>query len=116
LIALRSPQGQLAGWYVYYARRGPAEVLQLVATRATAARVLAHLASHARTRGVESLAGTLDPMFLEALSEHWAALTPAPMTNRWRLVYSEHPEVIDAFLRDRVLLSRLDGEWCQQFG
>ncbi len=37
------------------------------------------------------------------------------MTTRWRLVHSTRPEVLEAFLRDWLLLSRIDGEWCQQF-
>ncbi len=115
MVALRSPDGRVAGWYVYYARTGPSEVLQAVALSTAADKVLAHLAHHAHARGVVSLTGTLDRTFLSALSERWAMISPAPMVTRWRFVASRRPDVLEAFWRDRVLLSRLDGEWCQQF-
>jgi hypothetical protein len=116
MIVLRDASGRIAGWYVYCARpEGSGDVLQVVATSSAGEAVLTHLARHARERGVISLTGTLDPVLLSALSEHWALMSPAPMVTRWRMVYSTRPEVLDAFLRDRILLSRLDGEWCQQF-
>jgi hypothetical protein len=116
LIVLRSHDGSVAGWYVYYAKRGGSgEVLQLVATPAAALSVLESLASHARDRGVVSLTGTLHPTFLSALSQHWAVITPSPVDTRWVLVHSTHSEVLAAFWRNKVLLSRLDGEWFQHF-
>jgi hypothetical protein len=113
---LRDRSDKVAGWYIYQARaEGLGDVLQAVAVNTAAAdQVLAHLALHARERGVINLTGTLDPVFLSALSEHWAVLSPAPMVPRWRLVFSNRPDVLEAYWRDRVLLSRLDGEWCQQ--
>jgi hypothetical protein len=112
---LRDASDKVAGWYVYQARpEGLGEVLQAVAVNTAADQVLAHLALHARARAVISLTGTLDPVLLPALSEHWAMLSPAPMVTRWRLVFSNRPDVLEAYWRDRVLLSRLDGEWCQQ--
>jgi hypothetical protein len=114
-VALRSPDGVVVGWYVYYAKRGtPSEVLQLVSTSAEARQVLEHLAVHARDRGVVSLTGTLDLGFLTPLSERWAVISPAPMATRWTLVHSTRREVLEAFWRGRLLLSRLDGEWFQQ--
>jgi hypothetical protein len=115
MIALREASGSTAGWFIYYARRGPAEVLQAVSTAGAARQVLSHLALHARERGVVSLTGTLDPVFLPALCEHWAGISPSPMECHWRLIYSPRQEILEAFWRDRLLLSRLDGEWCQQF-
>jgi len=112
MIALRDSDGDVVGWYVYYANRGrPSDVLQLVATRAAAPQVLDHLARHAGARGVVSLTGTLDPVFLSALSQHWAVISPRE--TRWMMVYSARSEILEAFWRCRLLLSRLDGEWCQ---
>jgi hypothetical protein len=114
MVALRDA-GKVVGWYIYHARQGGiGDVLQLMSIPAAAPQVLVHLAMHARERGVASLTGTMDPVFLSPLSEHWAVLSPAPMVTRWRLVYSNRPEVLEAYWRDRLLLSRLDGEWCQQ--
>ena len=114
LIALRNARGQVVGWYVYYARRGaPAEVLQMVATADAAAGTLDHLALHARARGVVSLTGTLDLKFLAALGRRWAAFKSDPA--RWMMVQSAHTEILEAYWRGNVLMSRLDGEWCQFF-
>lgn len=116
MLALRDGTGQIVGWYVYYASRGrPGDVLQLVATPVAASQVLDHLARDAIARGVVSLTGTLDPVFLSALSSHWAVLTPGPASTRWMMVHSEHRDVLEAFWRGRLLLSRLDGEWCHHF-
>ena len=115
-IALQGERGDVVGWFVYYARAGlPCEVMQLVATPAAAGAVLEHLAVHARTRGVVSLTGTLDWRFLSPLSAHWAVLSPTPIETRWMMVHSAHRDVLEAFWRNNVLLSRLDGEWFQHF-
>ena len=116
LVALRDER-EVLGWYVYHANPGqPSEVLQLVSTPRASSQVLDHLAGHARARGVVSLTGALDLGFLSALSNRWAVLSPAPRPTRWLLVHSGRPEILEAFWRGQVLLSRLDGEWCQQLG
>ena len=114
LVALREGDGSAIGWYVYYAKKGAAgEVLQLVADAARATAVLEHLARHALARGVISLTGVMDLGFLAGLSLHWAWIAPFPRQTKHMMVYSTRPEILEAFWRNRVLLSRLDGEWCQ---
>lgn len=114
LVALRTSDGPVVGWYVYYAQRGAAgEVLQLVAASEWTQAVLEHLALHALARGMVSLTGVMDLHFLSALSFHWAVIAPFPRQTKHVLVYSKHPEILEAFWRDRTLLSRLDGEWSQ---
>ncbi|HYK96198.1 MAG TPA: hypothetical protein VE011_10085 [Candidatus Dormibacteraeota bacterium] len=114
LMALRDGDGPVVGWYVYYAKRGAAgEVLQLVADGAWTNAVLDHLARHALARGVVSLTGVMDLRFLAALSLHWAVIAPFPRQTKYLMVHSKSPEVLEAFWRNRALLSRLDGEWCQ---
>lgn len=114
LVALRDGAGPVIGWYVYYAKRGGAgEVLQLVAAGEWTAAVLEHLAGHALARGVISLTGVMDLRFLPALSLHWAVMAPFPRQTNHLMVHSKHPEILEAFWRNRVLLSRLDGEWTQ---
>ena len=114
LVALREGDGPVVGWYVYYAKRGAAgEVLQLVAASAWTIAVLEHLALHALARGVISLTGVMDVRFLAALSHHWAVIAPFPRQTKYVMVHSTRPEILEAFWRNRVLLSRLDGEWCQ---
>lgn len=112
-VCLRDSSGLVVGWYVYYAGRGRAgEVLQLVAAPHAAPAVLSHLALHATARGVVSLTGALDLTFLSPLSWHWATIMPTPIETRWMMVQSNKPEILEAFWRGRILLSRLDGEWC----
>lgn len=114
LVALRHGDGPVVGWYVYYAKRGgPGEVLQLVAASEWTTAALEHLAGHALARGVISLTGVMDSRFLPALSLHWAVLAPFPRQTNHVMVHSKHPEILEAFWRNRVLLSRLDGEWPQ---
>ena len=116
MIGLRDSDGVLVGWYVYYAKPGgTGEVLDLVGTQASSGVVLRHLAKHARDQGVVNLTGRLDPTFLTPLSDLWAVISPRPMVTRWLHVHSRRPEIIEAFWRNKVLLSRLDGEWCQHF-
>ncbi|HET9613847.1 MAG TPA: hypothetical protein VFP22_03455 [Candidatus Limnocylindrales bacterium] len=116
LVALRDGDGVAVGWYVYHARAGGnGEVLQLVADRPWAAAVLEHLARHALARGVISLTGVMDLRFLTPLAAHWAVISPSPNPTRYLLVHSTRPEILEAFWRYEVLLSRLDGEWCHHF-
>jgi predicted N-acetyltransferase YhbS len=116
MVALRDGDGPVIGWYVYYAKRGGAgEVIQLVAPRVWAGAVVDDLAHHALARGVVSLTGVMNLRFLAALSRHWATIAPHPNPRRYLLVHSTRPELLEAFWRNRVLLSRLDGEWCQHF-
>jgi hypothetical protein len=113
MVVLRGARDRVAGWFVYYANPGgQGEVLQLVATRATAQSVLDALAHHASERGVVSLAGSLHPMFLRPLAERWATFDSE---SRWTMVHSRHNAIVEAFCRGNLLLSRLDGEWCQHF-
>lgn len=115
LVVVRDARAQVAGWFVYHARPGrPSEVLQLVAATAdVASAVLDHLATHALAHDVVSLTGTLDLKFLAPLGRRWASFKADPA--RWMMVHSTHQEVLEAYWRGNLLLSRLDGEWCQFF-
>ena len=109
MTVLRTPRGDTAGWYVYYAKPGgQGEVLQLAATREQASNVLDQLARDASERGVAGLAGILQTDLLLPLAVRFAQFERDP---RWMLVYSKHPEILQAFWNDRLLLSRLQGEW-----
>ena len=111
MIVLRDRAGGVAGWYIYYAKpNAQGEVLQLVATRTSAGAVLDHLAHHASIRGVVSLSGTLHPDFLQPLASRRAAFMSG---SRWMLVHCDDRAMLESFWRGNLLLSRLDGEWCQ---
>jgi hypothetical protein len=104
-------KGAVVGWYMYYANKGgQSEVLQLVADPGWAAPVLDSLAYDAWLRGATSLSGVLHSAMLAPLAERRAVFDPSV---RWMLVRTQHPAILDAFIRGRSLLSRLDGEWCQ---
>lgn len=103
-------KGAVVGWYLYYANKGGrSEVLQLVADAGWATSVLDSLAHDAWLRGATSLSGVLHQDFLAPLSGRRAIFEPSV---RWMLVRTQHPAILEAFVRGRSLLSRLDGEWC----
>ncbi len=113
LAALDDVSGDVAGWYVYYAKAGgQSEVLQLVATRDAAKDVLDSLMFDAYSHGSVSLSGTLHPYFLPHLAAR-RALFDSASGSRWMLVHTRHEEIMEAFWRCDLLLSRLDGEWFQ---
>jgi predicted N-acetyltransferase YhbS len=103
-------KGTTVGWYVYYANKGgPSEVLQLVAEPGWDAAVLDSLTHDAWSAGATSLGGVLHRQFLAPLAARRAVFEPSV---RWMLVRSQHPAILEAFVRGESLLSRLDGEWC----
>ncbi len=113
MISVADIRGAVVGWYLYYAMPGgQGEVLQLVSLREAAREVLDDLAQHAYDRGVLSLSGTLHTYFLPHLAARRAVLDSAS-GSRWMLVHSENPAIREAFWRGDLLISRLDGEWCQ---
>ena len=113
LVEARTSAGETGGWFLYYAPRSAhGEVLQLVAHEAHAADVFDTLVNHAIDRGVVSLSGTLHPRLLIPLGARWSAFH-AETGARWMLIRTPHAEILDAFYRGHLLLSRLDGEWPQ---
>ena len=103
-------KGSVVGWYMYYANKGGrSEVLQLVADPAWGAPVLDSLAYDAWLRGATSLCGVLHRVLLAPLAARRAVFEPSV---RWMLVRTQHPAILEAFMRGQLLLSRLDGEWC----
>ena len=113
LLSVEDARGETVGWCVYYAvTGGQGEVLQLVSTREAAKGVLDALAHHAYVRGTASLSGTLHPTFLPHLAARRAFFDSAS-GSRWMLVHTQKREIMEAFWRGDLLISRLDGEWFQ---
>jgi hypothetical protein len=111
-IAVRSPKGEIAGWYVYYSNPGGvAEVLQIYSKRATAPHVFDHLLHHAHQRGAAALSGRFEPDFMESYIDRRCLTLPGP----WYLVASPDRELTRAFEDGDVVFSRLEGEWCLHF-
>jgi len=113
LLAARTSAGEIGGWFVYYAPRSAhGEVLQLVAHEAYAVDIFDTLVNHATENGVVSLSGTLHPRLFIPLGARWAVFH-AETGARWMLIRTPHAQILDAFHRGHLLLSRLDGEWSQ---
>src|SRR5207244_1802768 len=111
--ALLDADGQLAGWFLYYAQRGGiAEVLQLVARNGAYDGVLRHLLSDAWSQGATAVRGRFDPIHAQELSDRHCWLR---REGPWTLVHSRNPSIVAAFERGTAEFSRLDGEWWLRF-
>lgn len=107
-VLLRGARGETLGWFVYFVNRDRiSEVLQIGATEKTVDRVLAHLVSHARTRGALTLRGRIDPRFMRAFARREFDIMPGV---RWTVVHSSHPELLRAIHYGQCVLSPLDGD------
>ncbi len=108
------PQGDAAGWYVYYARPGGvSQVLQLGGKPKAIADVLANLFADAHRRGSVAVAGQVEPRWLREISDAQASLS---CNSLGVLVHSRDREIVHAVQRGDSFLSRLDGEWWLRFG
>jgi hypothetical protein len=96
------------GWYVYRQRPGHvALLLQLVAHPRSVAQVADHLFRDVRRRGVSAIQGALYPQLVETFGPRPSILR---LGTRY-LVHSRRPELVDALVSGRAMLSRLDTEW-----
>lgn len=112
-ILVKDEKQEIAGWYLYYAKRGGiAEVLQIAARKETIGQVLDHLIEDASESGAIALSGRLDPAFAQELSERYFLLY---RRGNWTLIHSRRPELLHAIERGDAFLSRLEGEWCLHF-
>lgn len=110
---LRDGDGRLAGWYLYYVRRGGiGEVLQVAASKGRYGSVLDRLLQDAARHGAAGLRGRLDP---RRIDEHASRRCWFAREGRCTLVHSREPGVLDAFRRGEAFLSRMEGEWWTRF-
>lgn len=109
-LLLRDETGKIAGWYIYYAKRGAVgEVVQVGGTREAFQNILAHLFLHARENGVVGLHGQVE---FERIADYSDAGCIFSCRGGWVLAYSRRPELIKVLQSGHVSLTRLDGEWC----
>jgi hypothetical protein len=107
--AVRDAGGELLGWYVCAVEAGGAwDVLQLLSRPASTGDVLSHLFADAWRGGCGELYGRLDPPQMKDFSARHVDIRSGPP---WMLVHTHEPDVLDAILRGRAFLSRLEGEW-----
>jgi len=110
---LRDADGQVLGWYLFYAPAGGiARVAQVAALPRAYGTVLAHLFATADKMGALAVQGRLEPRLVGPLREMRVALH---FDASQSLVHTRDPGVQDALLAGDALVSRLDGEWCFSF-
>lgn len=107
---VHSADGALLGSYVYYLNRGGvSEVLQLAAKPNCMPAVLDHLLDHASRNDAVSLAGRLDPKFMDDFSDRHCLMYRGD--HPYLLVYTRDREIQEAFCRGEAFLSRMEAEW-----
>jgi len=105
---IRSPEGDLLGWYMYFVRKsGSSEVVQVCARPETMSVVLDSLLFSSWSKGCVDLAGRLDPLFMKTFSEKSCLFSPG---RYWMLVHSRKPEILNAIHRADAFLTRLEGD------
>ncbi|MBI4526159.1 MAG: GNAT family N-acetyltransferase [Deltaproteobacteria bacterium] len=113
-VALRSPAGEIVGWYVALLNRGGiGEVLQIGARNGWMGHVLDHLFYHAWQKGAVALSGRLEPKLLDHFHDRQCLFQHR--RGYWTLIHSSKPELLEAFYRGDAFVSRLDGEWSLRF-
>jgi hypothetical protein len=107
-ILLRDDKKRIAGWYIYWLKRGgTSEVLQIGARESSASDVLRSLFSHAWRHGSNEVAGRIEPRFMREFSRSFCILIPGKY---WMLVHAKDPELIRLIERGDAFLSRLEGD------
>jgi hypothetical protein len=110
---VRGRDGEIAGWYAYYATpRKPAHVIQFVARRPAQLLVMEHLLHEASEHGATAVTGRAEPSMLPILENEQFSLQRQPP---WTLVYSRRPEILRTIESGNAFMSRLDGEWWLSF-
>ncbi|PYP24321.1 MAG: hypothetical protein DMD55_14920 [Gemmatimonadetes bacterium] len=101
--------GAVIGWFIYaFGPDSRAEVVQMAALDDRHPDVFTQLCYHAWQRGAITVRGRLDPQFVKCFTGDRLGFT---LAEPWTLVHSRRPELLAAFHRGDVFLSRLDGEW-----
>jgi hypothetical protein len=107
---LRTPDGVLRGFYLYYLRPGGiSEVVRVGAQPAFLGEVIDHLFDDAWRGGAAAVSGQLDPEAFQDLASRGVAFHNDGAS--WFLMHSRHAEILDAVHRGDARLTRLEGEW-----
>jgi hypothetical protein len=110
---VRDENGEVRGWYIYHAKpAGTSTVLQLAGRDGSIGAILDHLFFDARQQHSLAVSGILLPQWAPVFSEKKCFLNYG---RPWTLVHSRRSEIMAAFQRGNVFLSRLDGEWPMRF-
>lgn len=108
---LRDAHGRLAGWYLYYLKRGGiAEVVQVGGRDDSIGSVLDHLFHDAWQGGAVAVSGQVDPAHMQVLSDACCIFRLDRHSGGVRF-HSRRPDVVQSILRGDAFLTRLEGEW-----
>lgn len=107
-ILVLSPDGALAGWYIYYLKPGGlSEVLQVHAQRGSIGLVLDRLFYHAWQHGAVAVTGRMEPKFIESL---WSRRCLFGLQGHWFTAFSKRLDILAAINSGEAFLTRLEGE------
>jgi hypothetical protein len=113
-LVLRETNGKIVGWYIYYQTRGGfADVVQIVGGRQNIKSILDHLFHDAWSQGAIAVHGVVDRRLMGDFSEKNCVFT---CRGGWTVAHSYKPKFLELLNSGSALLTRLDGEWCLDFG
>jgi GNAT superfamily N-acetyltransferase len=105
---VRDQAGRVLGWYVAYLQPGGiSQVMQVAAVGRDVEPVLDHLFHHAQSSGTAALQGRLEPLLFETLTRRRCLFRQS----EWALIHARDPEIVNAVLLGRGMLTRMEGEW-----
>jgi hypothetical protein len=111
---VREPNGDPAGWCIYYLRPGQgAWLVQFGAEPARTRFVLDHLFAHVQRCGAVGIDGPFDPRYMEDLARGRCHFICPGLGV---LVQSRNEQLLNAIHRGDSFLTRLEGEWWLRFG
>jgi hypothetical protein len=106
---VRTSDGRVRGWYVYYrVPGGISQVLQVAADERDAGEVLDHLLRDAYDGRSAALQGRLESHIREPLSQRRALFH---QSGYLALIHARDRELLHAIQGGQALLTRLEGEW-----
>lgn len=109
---LRRPDGQVAGWFLYYLNSRTSRVLQLQARKGSETAVLERLFHHAWRHGAAAIEGRMEPRFARPLSGRHCFFRGRGL---YALFHARNPAVLAPLERGDAFFSRLEGEWWMRF-
>jgi hypothetical protein len=106
---VRSPSGDVQGWYVYFHEPGGlGQVLQIAAEERHADVVIDSLFREAKEAGAAGLQGRVEPTLREPLARRRCLFHQSGYLS---LMHSRDPQLLHAIHAGRALMTRLEGEW-----
>ncbi len=110
---VRDTNGEIAGWYLYYLKKGDiGQVLQLGGKPKAIRKVLDRLFYQAWRQGAVAISGELEPRFVRELA---ASRCRFGQSGYSVLVQARNRDLLHAIFRGDAFLSRLEGEWWARF-